>query len=322
MLRGQVGFLLNFSGIVEFYFTNENCNWDEITDREYMTGFEGYCKSASAVFDLVKDGSEKIDYLWERSVLSKGRYFTGENETKWNLLSSNGSGKNVQRDHSWRRLLRLPLPDDVIWSERQEYIKAVLDDPDFNADDVKGALTAVCDASLKSNSLDSWQRYLIKYSELFSLCRQGFIVMNGEETVLLHESQRNHKQSELFSRALHLELKEKSSDIYPFESLDYHEVKSGRETAYVELSELTVNGREFVLDIWYELDTYILMFYADQTGDFSTGLNSILAKHSFAIENGYEGYESETYLLHCKTSNEIFNRLKALCTDLAELENE
>lgn len=319
--RGQIGFLLKFSGIVDFYFSNKNCDWGESSDKENMTSFVQYCRSASAVFDLVKEGSETIDYLWERSVLSKGKYFTGKDST-WNLLSSNGSGKNVQRDHSWRRLLRLPVAGDIEWTERQGYVKKVLDDTNFKADDVKGTLTKICEDSLELGALELWRKNLIKYYELFQLSRQGYIAMNENEIVLLHQSQRNHKQSELFSRALYLELLEESPVILPFERLDYYEVKSGGATSCVELSGWTIDDRGFLFEIWYEPGVYKFIFYADQPGDFSAGLISVLAKHEFTLDNNYKECESDSYLLECESSNDVITRLESLCLDLKGLSNE
>ena len=319
--RGQIGFLLKFSGIIDFYFSNKNCDWDESSDKENMASFVRYYRSTSAVFDLVKEGSETIDYLWERSVLSKGKYFTG-NDSTWNLLSSNGSGKNVQRDHSWRRLLRLPLAGDIEWTERQGYVKKVLDDTKFKSDDVKGTLTKICEDSIESGALELWRKNLIKYPELFQLSRQGYIAMNENEIVLLHESQRNHMQSELFSRALYIELQKQPFDFSPFGRLSYNAVRSSGDTAYAILGNWCYSDNEYSIDIWYEDDAYHFLFYSNRPGEFSRDLKSILAKNNLTITTNYPEYESDNYIYSCNVSCEVLSCLMALCSDLKELASE
>lgn len=322
--RGQIGFLLNFSGIVEFYFANENCSWDEGTDRKYMAGFEGYCKSASAVFDLVKDGSENIDYLWERSVLCKGKYFTHAGGSKWNLLSSNGSGKNVQRDHSWRRLLRLSASNDSKWLARQQCVQDVFDDKAFNANDIVGSLSTICDNALKSSVLDKWIVELIKddNGDLFALSKQGFIVQDESEVVLLHHSGRNHTHSELFSRALFHRLKGQQEAISPFVTIHYCEVKSGEDTARLEINDWKYKGQTYNLNVLVEKGIYKIVFYCAEHTPFDNSLASILDLHEFSLLSAYKHYESDVHVMGNNVSNDVLPFIESLCASLKGLENE
>ncbi|MEY8240445.1 MAG: DUF262 domain-containing protein [Cycloclasticus sp.] len=319
--RGQVGFILNFSGIVEFYSDNRNCNWDASFDKEYMTSFSQYCRSASSVFALIKEGSEKIDYLWERSVLSKGKYFTGSG-SKWNLLSSNGSGKNVQRDHSWRRLLRLPLADDVEWTQRQGYVKAVLDDASFKADDVKGSLSRICMEALNDSTLESWKKELIKDEGrgLFSLCNQGFFVQDDSEVILLHHSGRNHSHSELFTKVLDLELGVKADALKPFKK-SFEPVKSGGVDSYINLSGWKYNDQEYFIDIWFSKGLYRILFYNEGNVESSKSVVDILMPLKFNLTDEYDGAKSD-YIREAEASGEIHEILEDFCSKLNGLGNE
>lgn len=73
--------------------------------------------------------SADYDYRRKRAVLSKGDYFTSGSDSRWkNLLSTRGTRNNVDRDHSWKRLLRISVTAGDQWEQRQSYVKAVFDD--------------------------------------------------------------------------------------------------------------------------------------------------------------------------------------------------
>ncbi|MCV5555813.1 hypothetical protein OFN13_32480, partial [Escherichia coli] len=80
-----------------------------------------------------------------------------------------------------------------------QYVKAVLDDPAFDMCDLKAGLEKICIKAVSEQPFN-WRTMLIVKPELFGFCNQGFIVKNAHEIILLHESQRNHYQSELYSR--------------------------------------------------------------------------------------------------------------------------
>ncbi|MCV5480032.1 hypothetical protein OFN48_32225, partial [Escherichia coli] len=74
--------------------------------ENYFTRFKHYADTSSAVFSAIGESSEVLDFAWERAVLSKGDYLTSTTADRFNLLSSRTNKNNVERDHSWHRLLR------------------------------------------------------------------------------------------------------------------------------------------------------------------------------------------------------------------------
>ena len=104
--KGQIGFLLNFSGILAFYREHKDCNWNEVDNNQYLTQFNKYSESAGRIFSLIEDSTTNLDYRWERAVLSKGFYFT-KRDTRFNMLHTRSTKDNISRDHSWKRLLRI-----------------------------------------------------------------------------------------------------------------------------------------------------------------------------------------------------------------------
>jgi len=84
--EGQIGFILEFSGIVAFYEKNNNLNWVEQKDIFYFNSFKNYADKATMVF-ANKDGYNR-NFLWERAVLTKGCYLADATSWRKNLLSS------------------------------------------------------------------------------------------------------------------------------------------------------------------------------------------------------------------------------------------
>ncbi|RLA49658.1 MAG: DUF262 domain-containing protein, partial [Gammaproteobacteria bacterium] len=260
--KGQIGFILQFSGVVDYYCENSCCDWDEASDSQYIAAFNQYGRAASAVFSLIEDGSTEIDYLWERAVLSQGKYFTKASANRWNMLSTRLIKNNIERDHSWRRLLRLSVSGDTDWLRRQEYVKAVFDAEGFDINDVKGSLRDICSSALENEfELEDWRKALIKYRDLFKLCNQGFIVQNDNEFILLHESQRNHYHSELFSRVFDFELEEMGEKLLPFKRLPYVSAKARDLCTYATLGDWVYGDQEYALDIWFRSGRYRVHFY-------------------------------------------------------------
>ncbi len=217
-LDGQIGCILNFSGVLAFYREHEGCDWDDVRDRHYREQFSKYAQSIAAVFDLIKDSSSSINFVWERAVLSKGVYFTEKSGAKYNLLSSRDTRNNIPRDHSWRRLLRINTP---LIEQKQEHVKEVFDDPNFDVKDVIGSLEKICKDALGLLDAKDWRILFLERPELFKVCEQGFIINNGNEFILLHQSQRNHTHSELYSKYLYLQLKAEHFNSEPFTIFKY-----------------------------------------------------------------------------------------------------
>jgi hypothetical protein len=271
------------------------------------------------LFTLIISSSAVIDYLWERAVLSKGLYFTKASAGRWNMLSTRLAKNNIERDHSWRRLLRLSVSSESEWEKRQGYVKSVFDDAHFEVNDVEGSLRCICDKALADPAIEDWRKAFIKHSTLFKECNQGFIAKNDSEIILLHESQRNHYHSELYTRALDLELKQKSEQLLPFKQLQYKPVRSREESPYVALGQWVYKDKKYNIKIWFCSDVYKLLFYTSEPHECAGELIGILEKHGFKVT--YDNQYS-SYLNSCKTQEEAFDILMGLCSGLRGLVDE
>ncbi|MCU8063014.1 DUF262 domain-containing protein [Shewanella sp. SM55] len=259
-LKGQIGFVLKFSGIVDYFSVHQDVEWPP-SDNEFLSRFLYYAKAAESVFDVLKDGSNKMNYAWERAVLCKGIYFISKGGNPYNLLSSL-SAKNARRDFSWSRLLRLSLTADDEWNQKQSYVQQVFDDPIFDTDNVVQSLESICSTNVSTRTFDqdNWQHLLITTPSLFEISSQGFVTMEENTVILMHQSQRNHKQSEIRTAYLFNLLKTESFDCLPFSIMDYEPVRGIESRPYIEFAGLHYLGGLYELDVSYTDASFTLTF--------------------------------------------------------------
>ena len=315
-LDGQIGCLLNFSGILGFYRENKNCDWTDESDGHYFERFSYYSKAIRAVFDLIQNNSRSIDYLWERAVLSKGEYFTEKSGQRFNLLSSWETKNNIDRDHSWKRLLRIGTS---VIEQKQAYVKDVIDDPLFDVSSIKSSLAAICERALSDSNLQPWKKAFIKHKGLISYCNQGFIENSSIEFILLNESQRNHYHSELYTKILECELSESKNLIMPFAYISYDAVRSREERAYLKLSGFLLNTQRYSLEVRRNLSDFSLRFKGGDVEAYPNDLKTIL-------EN--EGFQLMSFLppcYECRVESptnqvvEVQDKILSLCAKLREI---
>lgn len=194
--NGQIGFILEFSGIYDYYQTDKKLNWDETENEKFKHTFARYAKISRHIFDLNKDKTRfnDKDYCFERAVLAHGDYLLEGKSGYWNLLSTETVAKNVKRDLSWKRMLRM---GDEQMQNGKDLIKATFDDIS-NLDDITGSLEQLCIPQTE----DKWRNVLISSSEMIRVCEKGFIYFGEDEILLLGKWYLNHYHSELFTHHL------------------------------------------------------------------------------------------------------------------------
>lgn len=338
---GQIGFLLNFSGITDYYSQYKTTNWGD-NEKTYQSEFDKYQKAASQVFSSIEQSSQSIDYLWERAVLTKGFYLTKASNSRYNLLSTRLSKNNIERDHSWKLLLRYharKTQDGALnpWFIRQSYIKAVLDDPCFNEqnDDVsfKKGLQVICDNFLKDHSYHDWRPLLIAEPKLFEVCEQGFIAIEPEPSLinedeafkqsvnylmLFHQSQWNHYHSELYTLFLYYliekKINEKTLDISPLKP-SYESQKSGE-----LLPLLKLEWQDHVLAITNQGGQYQLCydFRMDKDHQDIDPLSKRFKNNGFRTQED----NPNAYLKECKTIDSVLNEILIFSQIIRSMINE
>lgn len=322
--KGQIGCLLNFSGILEYYRNNNDCNWGASQNSDLLDTFKKYDRSLGSVFNLIAASSSDIDYLWERATLTKGMYFT---KKKWydryNLLSTRLFKNNINRDHSWKRLLRI---GSETMETRQSYVKAVLDDANFDANDIKPSLQNICDVALAHNDFDQWRTYLIQYPQIFDYCEQGFIEISEKKVLLLSQSQRNHYHSELYTVVLDIQLKDELEKLIPFSNLEYQPVKSTQEKASLKIKGWNYASSDYYFEILKYSEDFIILFKNGSLRDYPKEIVDVIENDGFQRECNQDeekDYEAVHYEISSLTSvDDVISQLIQTCSSLRSIENE
>lgn len=334
--KGQIGCLLNFSDILEYYRNNNDCNWDTSQDNDLMDNFKKYDRSLGSVFNQISTSSAAIDYLWERATLTKGIYFTKKTwYDRYNLLSTRLFKNNINRDHSWKRLLRI---GSETMETRQSHVKAVLDDANFDADNIRASLQNICDVALANNEFDKWREYLIRYPQIFEYCEQGFIEIhkieaNKIEVLLLSQSQRNHYHSELYTFVLKIQLKDKLKELLPFSDLKYQEVKSTHEQASLKITGWHYAGNDYSFETIKSPGNFIVRFKNDSSNDYPQKVADVLESNGFQLQHAptqdkdtrdeYTDDETTHYENKSLTSvDDVISQLTRTCHSLRDLSHE
>jgi len=321
-LKGQIGCILNFSEILNYYREHKHCNWDAEKDDEYLACFKRYSNSIQSVFDQIASSSSSIDYLWERAVLAKGDYFTEKSGNRYNLLTTRLTKNNIDRDHSWKRLLRFGTTSI---EHKQSYVKAVIDDPAFNASELENSLTAICSDALESSDIEPWRKAFIQHKELMAYCQQGFIEKNNSEFILLGQSQRNHNHIELYTKVLELELCGDKSLLEPFSRLRYEFVKSREDTAHVILSGFECDKQQYQIEAHKPGSFFDIRVKGGDIENAPEKLKGLLEKEGFKLAGfsmpslGYHKYFSEKSQ---QSIGDVKLKLRNLCASLRDISDE
>lgn len=254
---GQISFILEFSGIFDYYSQYKNCGWPDGEDADKLAAATRYGDRASVIF--AKSYAERIndgEYCFERAVMTKGDYLLANtNENKWNLLSTSEVGHNIYRDYSWRRLLRyIPKEEDKEAWKKRRFVKEVLADERFDVNEPVSSLLNIANDGSSSHWLDAF----IETPALFAYARAGFICYDStDRLVILSKRNMGSWRVEVYTYSLW------KSEL---ENADYSPLKS----EYVEMWGHT--GLEEYPHISYRYDgsygEYILTIVAEyQEGD-------------------------------------------------------
>jgi hypothetical protein len=261
--RGQVGFLLEFSGVASAASAQPACDWDELKDEGYRGQFASYFAKASAVFD----GKGLVgfkDCKWERALLALGDYLPDVGANYSFLV-------NASRDASWKRLLRAGGDDDD--KKRRALVQALFDRIEV------GRVEDALDVVLKEVPRERWRRVivedgghrLIEYGQY----RMMRWLEEKETGYLLGKNRMTSTHAELFTYHLRLgclECKNKRGELAPF-SPGYREVTNGSEEPYAWVACQIGTGK-LELQIHHEIDGFQLSF----AGHLPAGLKSLLVR--------------------------------------------
>ena len=319
--NGQIGFILQFSGICDDYQQNHELRWSEQEEKDKLLLFKRYAQIASYMFDLDANGIRYNDknYCFERAILVQGDYLMEASNDRFNLLSTETVAKNVKRDHSWKRLLRInETREELI--ESQNYVKSAFDKvSDMN--DITGSFENQCE-DVKTGS--QWRDLLITTPELYEISEKGFMAFDEDQLLILKYWFRNSYHVELYTYHLWLnKLENNLMEFSPLFELNYMEQKTGDITPFIRLSGYTYKRNKYHIDIQssikesdWSLETFWVSFAFDneKRTDYPDDLLEIFNELKFTrseVDNSYEWTSS--------SENSVFKKLKEIIKRLLEL---
>ena len=187
--RGQIGFLIEFTGIRDQADEHPVEEWSDDQHTTLQQRFDEYLEKAKATFDA--RGLSKLPgepYQWERSLLAIGDYFLrlGSNRS---FLTSQASNYD-----SWKRFLR---------SDHRKYLKQMWDRLDVTTD-----LALQLAEIRNATDLEPWRAAFVAHPEAMKYCGQNQLRWNGTDDIyLLLRKQMNGTHAELFTYCLFQQVK-------------------------------------------------------------------------------------------------------------------
>ncbi len=236
--KGQIDFLLDFSGVWKAWRADNGCAWDAATHLRLQSHFIAYLGKAEAMFHahgLANLGA----FRWQRALLSLGDYLLTTSRNKSFLVS--GATDTM----SWKRLLR-GTGAGVI--EKRTLLKELWDRLDL-AQPVTDQLDAIIKGA---KGLEPWKDALVRTPDALEYCGNGFIRLESTSVVyLLKKSQMNGSHAELYTFCLHhnlLEPMERQRRMRPMALHSYFYVSGTDLMPHARLG-FTSGGKDFCVSI-------------------------------------------------------------------------
>jgi len=316
--NGQIGFLLEFSGIYEGVFAIPDLVNDASSKEKALDNFKKYAAIASHLFDLDSNGirHNDEDYCFERAVLRQGDYLMEASSDRYNLLSTETVSHNVKRDLSWKRLLRLDDPR-ITSNDSKRYVKAVFDNVS-NLHDITGSIKAQCVADTE----DQWRNLFISTPYFYEISEKGFTAFYDDQLLILRHWFSNMYHVEVYTYHLWLtKLVGYTSSVFHY---DYKEQKTWDVTPWIRGDELTYKRCKYHIDIQssitedYDLDTFWVSFAFDneRREDYPDELAEILLNLKFVRSETDNSYEWKS-----KSENSVLKKIEELEKSIIALVN-
>lgn len=192
--RGQIGFLLDFSGVFEKSSNSEVKAWEASDHAVVQAAFNRHLNVAEVMFSPT--GLADIgEYRWQRALLSIGDYLLSRGRNRSFLVNSSAE------EASWKRLLsgtgsRGRTPRNIL--------KAL-----FNKltpeEEISGQLD---DIVAETKDVEAWREEIVKCPSALGYCDSKSIRVDERDHIyLLKRTQMNGAHAELFTYCLYDKLR-------------------------------------------------------------------------------------------------------------------
>lgn len=316
--KGQIGYLLEFAGVVDYYKSNNNCKWDNDKDKDFIDLITSYLNKSVSLFSF-QDSNENNDYLVERSLLTKGDYLVPADYNRYNFSSSK-SVSNYQRDYSWKRILRLSIEDVEMWGVKRMFVKELFDDVNIDWNNLSKSLSKVV-----KKLPDDWRLYFIENPELIRYCKQGFIERNENVLELYNASQINHLHIDMrICNLFSMYLNNEADEIFlPFVYFGFEATKGTWEESCAYLSDWCFKRINYIIEIFYESNIFKIQFRkqkgSNKLQDYNQEICEILQNNKFKWNEDSENEFEHSFIKNISNEQKVLNLVKDLCKEFSSL---
>ncbi len=298
--NGQINFILNFSGIEDYYNSEGNCDWSTAENANFHNTFDSSFKMASAIFD--ENGvPDELQSFWRRALLTKGNY----------LLSIGNSRNasfliNKHRDISWNRLLR----DDN--KGKRRFVKELFDDDLFDYNAPLKSLNAIIEHSVARD----WRLNFIKYPGMLGYLGPNMFIQeynDFQQIYLLTKERRSADHAEAKTYAFFQ--KEEKSPFLPFSRVWYWPSNGDINIPCAVIGDWNYKSVDYAIDIRFMHDNhkYEIRVFARKGGEMADDIIDILSFETSASYNDL----SQVRLV---SEEELLAEINGVCSKLISLE--
>lgn len=286
--RGQIEFLLDFSGAVDKSEDAEPKDWGTLEHTALLTAFDKYWCVAEKMFS----GRGLIDcgkYRWQRALLCMGNYLLPKDRNRSFLVNP------ATLETSWKRLLR---GTGYNVSEARIVLKTLWEKLSPERD-ISQQLDTIIEPP--SKDLDPWREAIVQCPEVFSYCESSFLRWEYSGIYLLKRSRMNGYHAELFTYYLYHKLKAREIDLKHFNASYVYVVGNWSEPGV----QLTCKLQRIAMTVTIEnRNADYLVMSAKPQNDKNEIFKNIFKTAGFS--------EGDNYFLLRKSRSEIDEWLKKL----------
>lgn len=265
---GQIGFLLDFTGITSRCSDSIPESWGVSEHANLQSAFERQLGLAEAMFSA-RGLSDLGEYRWQRALLSFGDYLLPSGRNRSFLVNA------TTEEASWKRLL----------GGARRHVKSSRDllKTLFSSLTTESDMAEQLDKIIEGvENIDPWREAIINCPSVLDYCQRRLLRVEYGHTYLLKRSQMNGAHAELFTYCLYKKLKSGQRKLSSLNA-DYESVTDTYSEPYIRLSCDRL-GVALSVEIGNESDEFVVNITAPE----NTTVAELLARQGF--EQAEEGY--------------------------------
>jgi hypothetical protein len=255
--RGQIEFLLDFSGAVETASSASVTSWDDAAHFRLQAQLTDCLQKAEVMFTS-KGLNTLADFRWERALLCIGDYLLWSGSNKSFLVNSQ------TEPTSWKRLLRGTGPN--VPPESRKMLCELWKHLD-GTDKLAAQLDAII---VGADNLEAWRDAFVRTPAAISYCSRRLIRwINGHEVYLLQTTRMNGTHAELFTYCFYAStLTTLSTDgsLEPLKLSYYSAI--GTDTYPGIVLHLLYDNQRLRFDVEYRSGQYIIYILCDKVAPY------------------------------------------------------